>query len=83
MANYIHNRMELYRKLLKDNGINITAINDIELRYLTVLQDNVFGKNNYITTIITKCNPQGRVADKISKTYRISYTALKKFSDHW
>ncbi|GMO52899.1 MAG: hypothetical protein Ta2C_03720 [Candidatus Endomicrobiellum trichonymphae] len=64
----IHNRMELSRKLLKDNGINITAIDDIELRYLTVLQDNVFGKNNYITTIITKCNPQGRVADKISKT---------------
>ena len=64
----IHNRMELSKKLLKDNGINITSIDDIELRYLTALQDDVFGKNNYITTIVTKCNPQGRVADKISKT---------------
>ncbi|MDR3244465.1 MAG: site-specific DNA-methyltransferase [Elusimicrobiota bacterium] len=64
----IHNRMDISKKLLKDDGINITAIDDIELRYLISLQDDIFGKENYITIITTECNPQGRVADKVSKT---------------
>ena len=62
------NRFEVSKKLLLPNGINITAIDDIELRYLTTLQDSLFGDENYLTTITSKCNPQGRVANKVSKT---------------
>jgi hypothetical protein len=35
--------MELSKKLLKDDGINVTVV-DYIVRYLTVLQDDVFGK---------------------------------------
>ncbi len=64
----IDNRVEKSLFLLKDNGINIVAIDDVELRYLTTLLDNRFGKENYITTITTEANPQGRVSDLVSKT---------------
>ncbi len=64
----MENRLSISKKLLKRDGINITAIDDIELRNLTLLQDEIFGIENYITTIITEANPQGRVANKVSKT---------------
>ena len=62
------NRLEISKGMLSENGIHISAIDDIELRYLITLQDSIFGNENYITTITSKCNPQGRVADKVSKT---------------
>ncbi|MDI9311844.1 MAG: site-specific DNA-methyltransferase [Limnohabitans sp.] len=62
------NRFEVSKKLLLPTGINVTAIDDIELRYLTTIQDSIFGNKNYLTTITSKCNPQGRVANKVSKT---------------
>ncbi|HOL87201.1 MAG TPA: site-specific DNA-methyltransferase, partial [Defluviitoga tunisiensis] len=64
----MQNRIEISKKLLKPNGINIVAIDDVELRYLITLLDNIFGQDNYITTITTECNPQGRVSNKVSKT---------------
>ncbi len=64
----MENRLRLSRHFLKDNGINITTIDDTELRYLTSLLDDVFGRDNYITTIASEANPQGRVANKVSQT---------------
>lgn len=64
----LENRLQISKDFLKNNGINITAIDDVELRYLTAIQDNVFDKSNYVTTIATECNPQGRVANKVSQT---------------
>ncbi|MDP0044518.1 site-specific DNA-methyltransferase [Glaesserella parasuis] len=64
----IYDRYLKSKNLLNEQGISITAIDDIELRYLYCLKDDIFGKNNYIGTITTVCNPQGRVSNKMSKT---------------
>ncbi|MFH1540279.1 MAG: DNA methyltransferase [Elusimicrobiota bacterium] len=64
----MENRFSISKDFLKPDGINITAIDDVELRYLIGLQDEVFEKENYITTIASECNPQGRVANKVSQT---------------
>jgi len=77
----IHNRMILSKNLLRDDGINITAIDDIELRYLISLQDDIFGKDNYITTITTECNPAGRVGSKVSKTSEFHILHAKKIEN--
>jgi len=74
---FIENRMRLSVSLLKNNGINITAIDDIELRNLILLQDSIFGRENYISTITVKCNPQGRVANKVNKTTEYSILHAK------
>jgi len=64
----IENRIKISKELLDSRSLYIIAIDDIEYRYLVNVADNIFGKDNYITTITTLCNPQGRVADKVSKT---------------
>lgn len=64
----MENRLSLSKYFLKENGINVTAIDDVELRYLTALLDKTFEKDNYITTIASEANPQGRVANKVSQT---------------
>ena len=64
----MENRLSISKYFLKDGGINVTAIDDVELRYLATLLDDIFGKENYVTTIASECNPQGRVANKVSQT---------------
>lgn len=64
----MENRLQLSKEFLKENGLNITSIDDIELRHLVMLLDDVFKRKNYITVIATEANPSGRVADKITKT---------------
>lgn len=71
----IYDRYNLSKDLLKSNSIVVTAIDDIELRYLYSIKDCVFGRDNYIGTISSVCNPQGRVSNKMSKTseYHLVY----------
>ena len=65
--------------LLKNTGISVTAIDDIELKNLYGLLDFSYGHDNYISTITSLCNPQGRVADFQSKTseYHLVYAKNK------
>jgi adenine-specific DNA-methyltransferase len=77
----IHNRMSLSKSLLRDDGVNITAIDDIELRYLISLQDDIFGKDNYIATITIECNPAGRVGNKVSKTSEFHILHAKRIEN--
>jgi len=64
----MENRLNASKYFLKGGGINVIAIDDVELRYLTALLDDVFEKDNYVTTITSEANPQGRVANKVSQT---------------
>ena len=48
----MENRLSISKELLKQDGLQITAIDDYELRYLTTLQDNIFGKDNHISVTV-------------------------------
>ncbi len=61
---FMKNRLEVARELLRDDGVIFVSIDDNEQGYLKVMMDEVFGRNEYITTIITQNNPKGRVMDK-------------------
>ena len=64
----MENRLRIGKEFLKyDKGLINIAIDDIELFNLGVLCDEVFGAENHISTISVLCNPQGRVANNISK----------------
>ena len=45
-------RLELLWQLLKDDGIILISINDDEMHYLKVICDEIFGRNNFISTLI-------------------------------
>jgi len=59
---FMKNRLEVARELLKDDGIIFVQIDNSpsamnespELGYLMVLMDEIFGRKNYITTIVWK-----------------------------
>jgi adenine-specific DNA-methyltransferase len=79
----MENRLSLSKYFLKETGINVTAIDDVELRYLITLLDDVFEKDNYIAMIASEANPQGRVANKVSQTseYHIIHAKNLKYID--
>lgn len=45
------NRLEIAKKLLKNDGILFVQSDDNEIHYLKVLMDEVFGRDNYVNTI--------------------------------
>lgn len=45
-------RMELLRDLLADNGSIWITLDDNELAYFKVITDEIFGRNNFVSTVI-------------------------------
>lgn len=50
----MRDRLEILRKLLSDDGVIFVQIDDNEQAYLKVLMDEIFGRNNFISTITLK-----------------------------
>lgn len=73
-------RLEVSKGLLNETGILIQAIDDIEYKYLSLMTDAIYNKNNYISTITTLCNPQGRAADYVNKTAEYHIIHAKNIS---
>ncbi len=49
---FMKNRLEVARDFLKDDGVIFVSIDDNEQAYLKVLMDEIFGQDNFISTII-------------------------------
>lgn len=59
----MRDRLEILKRLLAEDGFFCCEIDDSEGQYLKVLLDEIFGRNNYLTTIYV----QVRYADKTLK----------------
>ena len=57
----IYERIRLLRKLLSEDGVFYVQINDDEAAYLKVICDEIFGRNNYETTIYVKVRHENRI----------------------
>lgn len=49
---FMKNRLELARRLLRDDGVIFVQIDDNEQAYLKVLMDEIFGRENFVRDII-------------------------------
>lgn len=58
--NIIYPVLRLGKNLLSDNGLIFIAIDDYEYARLKMISDEIFGEPNFLGTVVTKCNPQGR-----------------------
>ena len=47
-------RLQLLKKLLADDGVIFVSIDDIEVTYLRLMMDEIFGKSNFIAQLIWK-----------------------------
>lgn len=58
---FMKNRLEVARKLLRDDGVIFVQCDDNEQAYLKVLMDEVFGRENFVNTISLKVSPPNGV----------------------
>ena len=60
---FMKNRLEISKRLLTDEGVICIAIDDYEYAHLKVLCDELFGRNNFIGTIIVQSMPSGTTSN--------------------
>lgn len=65
---FMRNRLEVSRKLLKEDGILCVAIDDVEQAYLKVLCDEIFGRNNFIGNVVIQIKKEGRTDNEFFAT---------------
>ena len=57
---FIRNRIEIAKELLKNDGFIAVTIDHVELFYLGVLIDEIFGRENRVGIVTIYINPKGR-----------------------
>ena len=62
--NMLYPRLRLSRALLSRDGAIFISVDEIELPNLRLLLDDVFGSENYVSTLTILCNARGRAQDK-------------------
>ena len=80
---FMKNRIEVSRCLLKQDGIICIAIDDEEYAHLKVLIDAIFGRKNYLGTVVVQSNPRGRTINSEFATcheYCLFYAKNKNVS---
>lgn len=81
---FMNKRLRLARRLLKETGIIICAIDDYEVAGLKLLLDNIFGEQNRLGTCIVVHNPGGRQDEKFFPTaheYMLVYAKNKSIAN--
>lgn len=81
---FMNKRLRLARRLLKETGIIICAIDDYEVAGLKLLLDNIFGEQNRLGTCIVVHNPGGRQDEKFFPTaheYMLVYAKNKTIAN--
>lgn len=68
-SSLIYNRLKLAKKLLSNNGVIFISIDDNELYSLKFICDEIFGFENYISTIAVIVKPEGRRYGAFAKTH--------------
>lgn len=74
--NMMYPRLYLARNLLSDDGVIFISIDDNELNNLRKMCDEIFGEDNFESSIIVQSNKRGQTYKDIAKTheYILIYT---------
>ena len=78
---FMKNRLEVARELLSDDGVIFVQCDDNEHAYLKVLMDGVFGRENFVGTLIWKGRISLQYSSEIISTqteFIITYSKSKK-----
>ena len=76
-------RLRILRNLLSDDGFIFVQIDDNEMAYLKVLLDEIFGRRNYVNTLVWKrrggsANPNNRLNNVVD--YILWYAKSQDYS---
>lgn len=76
----IRDRLQILKNLLTDNGSIWIAIDDNEAHYLKVLCDEVFGRNNFVGSVIWQHSIQGKNDAKLLSLHHNYLMGYRKSS---
>jgi len=62
-------RLFLARQLLTEDGVICVSIDDHEVHHLRIVMNEVFGEENFVSTIVIQANKRGQTYKDISKTH--------------
>lgn len=65
----IYPRLKVARDLLSDDRVIFISIDDNEVENLRKVCDEIFGEQNFITSIIIRANSRGQTYNQIAKTH--------------
>ena len=74
------NRIEVSKSLLKSDGILCIAIDDNEYAYVKVLCDEIFGRDNFLGSVVVQIKKEGRTDNQFFSTshdYMVFYAKDK------
>ena len=77
---FMKNRIEVSKSLLKSDGILCIAIDDNEYAYVKVLCDEIFGRDNFLGSVVVQIKKEGRTVDQFFSTshdYMVFYAKDK------
>lgn len=76
--------LKLARNLLSNKGVIFIAIDDNEVENLKKICCEIFGEYNYIGTLVTLCNPQGRDKKNLDPIheYHLIFSKNKDFMNN-
>lgn len=74
--NMMYPRLKLARNLLKEDGVIFISIDDNEYANLKKICDEIFGEENFFSSVIVRANSRGQTYKQIAKTheYILIYT---------
>ncbi len=78
---FMKNRLEIAKELLKNDGVIFVQCDDNEQAYLKILMDEIFGRDNFIASLVRKTGISARLdAKHISKEqdYILFYSKNEK-----
>jgi adenine-specific DNA-methyltransferase len=61
---FVMNRIQTAKDLLRSDGVLAVSIDLTEAFHFKVLLDEIFGRNNFLSSVSVQNNPKGRVMDK-------------------
>lgn len=74
---FMKNRLELAKKLLREDGVIFVHCDNNEQAYLKVLMDDIFTRENFIETITVVNNPRGRDYGGIANMHEFIHVYAK------
>ncbi len=66
---FMRNRLRIAKDLLSNTGVIFVQCDDNEQAYLKILMDEIFDRDNFISTIAVVSNPGGRDYGGIARTH--------------
>lgn len=78
---FMKNRLEIAKTLLSDDGVIFVHLDNNEVKYLGVLMDEIFERENFIELVTVVNNPRGRDYGGIANMHEFIYVYKRPFAE--